>query len=217
MKLVCISDTHEMHGEIKELPEGDILIHAGDFTGRGSVPAIGKFNNWLGTIKHRYKNILVVAGNHDKLFESDPALAKSILTNATYLQDSGIEIDGVKFWGSPWTNIFSNWSFMDIDSRLKQYWDMIPNDTNVLITHGPPNGFMDEVMDFIGSKCEWEGRHTGSLELLKAIERVKPKVHIFGHIHEGYGTFNYGSIKLVNASTCDGFYRPYNSPIVVDL
>lgn len=97
MKLVCISDTHSMHWRIPEVPAGDVLIHAGDSLGQGTLENIEDFNDWLGTLPHRYK--IVVAGNHDSAFQDEPEQARRVLSNAIYLEDNGVEIDGVRFWG----------------------------------------------------------------------------------------------------------------------
>src|SRR5690554_1392960 len=103
MKLVCISDTHSLHHRIPEIPDGDALIHAGDCLGQGTLENIEELNEWLGTLPHRYK--IVIAGNHDWAFQETPELARQALTNAIYLEDSGVEIEGIRFWGSPWNRI----------------------------------------------------------------------------------------------------------------
>jgi predicted phosphohydrolase len=104
MRLVLISDTHQRHDRLV-VPDGDVLVHAGDFSTRGGVEEVARFNAWLGTLPHKHK--VVIAGNHDFLFEREPVLARSMLTNATYLEDSGVTIEGVRFWGSPWQPRFS--------------------------------------------------------------------------------------------------------------
>lgn len=211
MRLVCMSDTHTMHGRV-EVPEGDVLIHAGDFTKRGERQDIERFNAFLARQPHRHK--IVVAGNHDFMFEDNPSLARSLLTAATYLQDEAVVLDGVKFYGSPWQPRFFNWAFnLDRGAPLKEKWDLIPDDTGVLITHGPPHGY--------GDRCD-DGRSVGCEELRLALDRVRPWVHVYGHIHEGYGKrflrhANGAETILVNASSCDSHYRPRQAPIIVDL
>ena len=99
MKLVCISDTHSMHRSIQDIPDGDVLIHAGDSLGQGTLDNVVELNDWLGTLPHRYK--IVIAGNHDWVFQDSPEQAREALNHAIYLEDSGIEIEGVRFWGYP--------------------------------------------------------------------------------------------------------------------
>jgi len=110
MKLVCISDTHSLHWRMPDIPDGDVLIHAGDCLDQGTLENIEDLNNWLGTLPHRHK--IVIAGNHDWAFQETPELARQALTNAIYLEDSGVETEVVRFWGSPWTPTFMDWAFM---------------------------------------------------------------------------------------------------------
>ncbi|WP_193074581.1 metallophosphatase domain-containing protein [Pseudomonas sp. FME51] len=210
MKLVCISDTHSLHWGIPHIPDGDVLIHAGDSLGQGTLGNIEDLNNWLGTLPHRYK--IVIAGNHDWAFQDTPELARETLSNAIYLEDSGVEIEGVRFWGSPWTPAFMDWAFMlDRGQPLHDAWALIPEATDVLITHGPPQGFGDMVdIDMV---C----RNVGCRDLLERIDELSLKAVVFGHIHEGYGLYQRGHTKLVNASTCTERYEPYNPPVILDL
>lgn len=210
MRLVCISDTHSLHWKMPAIPDGDVLIHAGDCLGQGTLDNIDDLNRWLGTLPHRHK--LVIAGNHDWAFQHAPALARDSLSNAIYLEDSGIEIEGIRFWGSPWTPTFMDWAFMlDRGEPLFQKWKAIPTDTDVLITHGPPKGIGDLIA------AGFKHQNVGCLDLLKRIEELPLKAHIFGHIHEGYGEYTRGYTHLINASTCTGHYEPTNPPIVVDI
>ena len=207
MKLVLISDTHGRHRHFTT-PPGDILIFAGDMMTDGyRSREISDFNTWLGEQPQVKK--VVIAGNHDRLFESTTS-AQGVLTNAIYLENSEVEIDGLKFWGSPAQPEFYNWAFNykrgeDID----RIWRMIPDDTDVLITHGPPSGILDTVRP--GKE------HLGCGNLRAATVRVKPKLHVFGHIHGGYGEFDDGTTHFVNASLLSESYQPVNQPIVVDL
>jgi Icc-related predicted phosphoesterase len=199
MRLVIVSDTHGRHDLIDSLPEGDVLIHAGDFMNSGLYPEeIRSFNRWLGEqpIKHR----VVCGGNHDRLFQIAPPEARALLTNAAYLENTGVTIEGVSFWGSPYTPEFLNWAFMYPRGRASQYWDQIPENLDVLITHGPPYGILDQVAQ--------DGTHLGCEELLVAVEEKKPGVHIFGHIHGGAGTFDNGITRFVNAAFLNERYRP---------
>lgn len=210
MKIVCISDTHDNHEQVN-VPDGDILIHAGDFTCH-KEPIIQKtidFNNWLGKLPHKYK--VVIAGNHDTLFEKNPYLARSLITNAVYLEDSGITIDGLNIWGSPYTPFWADWAFnVKPFELLIDHWKLIPENTDVLITHGPPYGICD--LNVLGTHTV-EGSHCGDRFLLEEKMRLKLKLHVFGHIHEGYGKNGIN----VNAAQVDAFNNLKNKPIIIDL
>lgn len=207
MKIVCISDTHEHHERIA-VPEGDVLVHAGDFTWTGSEGSIKEFNEWLGTLPHKYK--IIIAGNHDWLFQREPERARALITNAHYLEDSEVTIEGVKFYGSPWQPEFHNWAFnLPRGSKdLADKWAAIPEDTDVLITHGPAA----EILDYTS-----RGMRVGCSALRYRVEQLKPKLHIFGHVHEGYGLLHSIHTKYVNASICTSDYAPTNEPIVMEL
>ncbi len=210
MKLVCISDTHSLHQRIPEIPDGDVLIHAGDCLGQGTMENIQEFNEWLGSLPHEHK--IVIAGNHDWAFQETPELAKAALTNAIYLEDSGVEIDGIRFWGSPWTPTFMDWAFMlDRGDPLYQKWKLIPDNTDVLITHGPPHGIGDQV------DLGFKSQNVGCIHLSDRVSQLSLKAHIFGHIHEGYGAYQRGNTRLINASSCNERYQPNNPPIVLGL
>ncbi len=146
MRLVCISDTHSQHDDIDLIPDGDVLIHAGDCLGRGSIFELEDFDYWLGELPHPTK--ILIAGNHDWCFQTRPNEARKLVTNAIYLEDSGVTIGGLKFWGSPITPTFRNWAFnRDRGPDIAKHWDLIPDDTDVLVTHGPPEGIFDTVIE----------------------------------------------------------------------
>jgi len=206
MKIVIVSDTHGMHDEI-DIPDGDVLIHAGDFTQNGKLKQVVRFNEFLGKLNHRHK--LVIAGNHEYCFEKAPLESQNLLTNCTYLQDSTAVIEGVKFYGSPWQPWFLDWAFnLERGEEIRDKWRLIDCDTDILITHGPPEGHGDKI---------YSGEAVGCEELIKVVESIKPKYHIFGHIHEGYGVTQNDDTKFINASTCDLHYNPVNEPIVIEL
>ena len=210
MRVVCISDTHERHRSLN-LPEGDLLIHAGDITYSGEAHAIKDFLDWFEVQPHPHK--VFIAGNHDFLFESihrvmghhcDFEKAK-----ITYLNDSRAEIDGLKIWGSPWTPTFGSWAFMkNRGDEIAEVWNKIPYDTDILITHGPPKGVLDMTP---------RGQEAGCWDLMAKVRLIKPKLHVFGHIHGGYGIQEKWGTKFVNASICDEDYDATHSPIVVDI
>lgn len=206
MRIVCLSDTHGLHSSMN-VPDADVLIHAGDLTRFGNLEDIQHFSVWLDGLPHRHK--LVIAGNHDRLFESNPHIAELSLGNVTYLRDSGVTIDGVRFYGSPWQPEFYNWAFnLPRGKALAEKWDDIPSDTDILITHGPPAGILDRTKD---------GNQAGCEDLLKRIRELNLKLHVFGHIHEGYGQEKKGNTLFVNAAMCDRLYKAVNFPVVVDL
>jgi len=200
MRLVITSDTHGREDLIRSLPEGDVFVHAGDLMNSGLYPEeIISFSRWLGKLPIERR--VVCGGNHDRLFQNMPEFARKYLTNATYLENTGVKIDGVSFWGSPYTPEFLNWAFMyPRGGAARQYWDQIPYDLDVLITHGPPFGILDQTEE--GSP------HLGCEELLRAVEEKKPKVHIFGHIHGGAGSFDSGTTRFVNAAFLNERYQP---------
>ena len=200
MRLVIISDTHGKHNLIGSLPEGDVLVHAGDFMDSGLYEdEILSFNIWLG--EQAIKQRVVCGGNHDRLFQRAPQQARALLTNATYLENSGVTIAGISFWASPYTPEFLNWAFMHPrGAAAKQYWDQIPYDLDVLITMVPPFGILDQTAG--GSQ------HLGCEELLKAVEKKKPKLYVFGHIHGGAGTYDNGVTQFVNAAFLNERYNP---------
>lgn len=205
MRIVCISDTHGQHGQLR-IPEGDLLVCTGDFTRRGRRAEVTDFNDWLGSLPHRHK--VIVAGNHDFLFEQMPD-ARSLLSCAIYLQDEACSLHGLRIYGSPWQPRFFDWAFnADRGAPLRQIWAQIPSGTDVLLTHGPPHGILDTTV---------RGQSVGCEELTLAIQRVRPKLHVFGHIHESYGQLVRDGTHYVNASSCNLQYLPIHPPIVVDL
>ena len=144
MRLVSVSDTHSLHSRIPAIPDGDVLIHAGGCLGTDTLGEVADLNDWLGTLPHQHK--IVIAGNHDAASQETPNLARRALTNAIFLEDNGVEIESIRFWGSPWAPTFRTWVFMlKRDEPLFQKWQLIPEDTDVLITDGPPKGMGDEV------------------------------------------------------------------------
>jgi len=217
MKLVLISDTHTYHSHVP-LPEGDVLIHAGDATWRGTLPELTPFLNWFGKQPHKHK--ILIAGNHDHLFQKEPSLARNLIpNNVTYLEDSGVTINGVNFWGSPWQPWFHNWAFnLERGPEIRKKWKMIPDDTHVLITHGPPMGILDEVASFHNNSMVLE--HVGCEELRDRIKQMAHlKLSVFGHIHEAHGIMSVNGTTFVNASICDHSYNVDNlrPPMVVDI
>ena len=206
MKIVAISDTHGLHDSI-EIPDGNLLVHAGDLTRHGTLEDVIDFNNFLAALPHARK--IVIAGNHDFCFEENRKACEKALTHCIYLQDQEVTIDGIRFYGSPWQPWFYDWAFnLERGLEIRTKWDLIPEGTDILITHGPPCGIGDLTA---------RGDKAGCQDLLEVVEKIKPAFHIFGHIHEGFGITSNGATTFINASCCDQLYRPVNSPVVYEF
>jgi predicted phosphodiesterase len=209
---------------INTVPDGDVLIHCGDVCNRGSSYEFLDFLKWFSEFPHETK--IFIAGNHDfalhnKSDEVKHALANLELsgTSIHYLEDSGITIQNgdeppVNFWGTPWTPEFYNWAFMKSRGEdIAEVWAKVPDDTHVLITHGPPmtHTFLDyTVYDHINVGCEEQAK--------RILELKDLKINCFGHIHEGYGlTETPDGVQLINASVCTLRYQPWNKPIEIEI
>lgn len=235
VRFVCISDTHRKLFVIADrIPDGDVLLHAGDFSNVGLPTDVKEFNDILGRLPHKHK--IVIAGNHDITFDEEMlqtdinlrrfgldvekvksdltskgvSSVKDLLTNCVYLEDAGVELYGIKIYGSPWQPVFCDWGFnLERGKPCLDKWNLIPCDTDILITHGPPLGH--------GDKC-FDGIRAGCVDLLNTIQqRVQPKYHVFGHIHEDYGCTSDGITTYINASTCTLEYKPTHPPVVFDF
>jgi len=188
LQIVLLSDTHELFREV-DVPDGDILLCAGDWTMQSrSLRSIVDFNKWLGELPHRHK--IGVPGNHETYLQTDPA-NRSLVTNAILLINEGVEIEGLRIWGSPVTPVGPAFAMGSAEERRRLY-TTIPAETEVLITHGPPYGILDSSPDF--------RIHGGDRELYDAVRRVKPLLHVFGHIHGGHGIFATEVTTFVNAA-----------------
>lgn len=212
MKVVAISDTHGLHRASQfrpgiVVPDGDVLVHAGDST-HGKKDQFLDVLAWMADQKPKHK--IIIPGNHDEWIEVCPEEAKRAAKQfgVNLLIDEELTIGGVKFYGSPWTPKFYNWSYMIPRGGLTPLWRLIPWDTNILVTHGPPYGHGDLAPG---------NRHVGCLELLEKILELKNlRAHVFGHIHEGYGVTHSDVIEgvaFVNAASCNGSYD-LNPPVV---
>ncbi len=222
-KIVILSDTHGMHRQLTHiLPDADIIVHAGDFANRGSMEECMKALGWFNALPYKYR--ICIAGNHDLFmdvdhldFPSTPSAIDAILPKAEgffYLNDSGCEVEGIKFWGSPVQPEFFNWGFNRMRGpQIQEHWDKIPEGTDVLITHGPAYGFVDECPDFTNPKATVR---VGCANLAKTIAKIKPKLHICGHVHWSYGHAYTKDTLYVNGSICTERYAPTNKPIMVD-
>ena len=192
MRVVAVADTHLYHHEL-QLPDGDVFVHAGDLCRSGDLAELREAADWLKSLPHRHK--VVIAGNHDWAFVREPDLAREVLADAgvVYLQDSGVTIDGVRFWGSPWQPEFNDWAFnLPRGRALAAKWALIPTDLDVLVTHAPPSG--------IGDRGPVPGR-LGCEDLLDRVLSIRPKVHLFGHIHQDGGAWEIGPTLFANVTT----------------
>ena len=236
MRIVCISDTHSLHKLMEhELPKGDVLIHSGDISNKGGEVDVTNFIYWFQNIQG-FDTKIFIAGNHDFCFErvnqphhkGDYDWLKNLMvpenlaqSDVYYLEDDFMIIERpefsrpIKIYGSPWQPNFYDWAFNlpRMGEEMKSKWDMIPDDTDVLITHGPPN----EIRDFVSN---WrQGDMNVGCELLRyqLDNRIKPALHVFGHIHGAYGGVQKNDTLYINAATCNDRYVPSNKPIIVDL
>ncbi len=218
MKVVCVSDTHGRHREVT-VPPGDLLVHAGDVTRHGTEREAADFAAWLSGLPHPAK--VVVGGNHDGWLEREPAAARRMLAPAAYLVDEGVTVAGLRVWGSPWQPWFLAGAFnLPRGRRLRERWDLIPEGTGLLVTHAPPGGVRDQVtwwLPLAVSVASGRGGRAGCDDLREAVARVAPRLHVFGHIHEGYGLETRGATTYVNASACDTAFRAVNAPVVVEI
>lgn len=220
MIIDCISD---LHGSYPKLPGGDILIIAGDLTGSDRQVQYLQFREWV--LNQDYQKRILVAGNHDGCIENGKFYFNEDWLGVDYLCDSGTEYMGYKIWGSPWTKYFEgmNPNCMAFTCRsedeLNKYWQLIPNDTDILVTHSPHYGMLDRTIS---------EEHVGSKSLLsRTINLPNLKLHVFGHIHEGYGIYDIRHVQemlgdplvpvKVNSSHMNECYEPVNEYIRVNL
>jgi Icc-related predicted phosphoesterase len=230
MRITFISDTHTKHNQItSDLLGGDLLIHAGDMSSMGYKHEIQNFCKWFDSINNYYHKVFI-AGNHDWGFidqikftissEAEiPESTQQILNSYKtfdYLFDEEIEVGEsidtlIKIYGSPWQPEFYNWAFNlpKKGEALKAAWEKIPNGTDILITHGPAFGFVDTVYNR-------PAEHLGCELLAERISIIKPKIHVCGHIHTGYGHFFDGTTHFINASVLNERYEYTQKPLTAD-
>jgi len=222
MKIVFISDTHCQHTDVrlnvrlqslyKEDPK-TVLVHCGDVSSRGYRWEVEGFIKWFSNLPFEHK--IFIAGNHDFIFEEKPQEIERMLAEnpgAVYLEDSGVEIEGIKFWGSPVQPRFFDWAF-NRDEDIIDHWNLIPPDIDVLITHGPPYGILDWT--------KRDNKSVGCPRLLEKIDQMNLKAHAFGHIHESFGIEEGPGLlartKFINASYLDLRYDPVHDPIIIEI
>jgi Icc-related predicted phosphoesterase len=214
MKIVFISDTHGKHDILTSkaynniLGEGFCLVHAGDCTNVGKTHEIKEFLDWFSNTPFTHK--IFIAGNHDFGFEKNHDIAPEYKEKGVhYLFDSSVEIEGIKFYGSPWQPEFYDWAFnLPRGEKLAEKWSKIPDDSDIVITHGPAYGMVDNTIS---------GMNVGCHDLFHRLMKVQPKIHVCGHIHWSYGQKSFNGIEFLNASTLNERYEYENKPIVIDF
>jgi Icc-related predicted phosphoesterase len=208
VKIICLSDTHGYHDEVV-IPDGDILIHCGDYSARGSLKDITKFALWLGTLPHKHK--IIISGNHDIYADGNRQIVETIFAeqDAVYLENELYCIEGLQIYGSPITPQFCSWAFMrKRGNEIAQIWQDIPKNLDILVTHGPPYGILDTNRRHMQCGC-WD--------LGKRITERKPKYHLFGHLHEAYGQKQVGDTLHINCSVLDDYYDLVNPPVILEI
>ena len=205
MRIVCIADTHGLHRQLN-VPNGDLLIHAGDFTLNSKPPSIvSDFDAWLGSLPHPHK--VVIPGNHEFILEEPRN--RGAITNASLLIDSGLEIEGLRIWGSPLTPLYGGAFGKSNPEDRKRLWAKILDGLDILVTHTPPFAILDH-----GGSAE---RREGCPQLLEAVFRAFPRLHVFGHVHAGYGTLRTSDTLFVNASLMGEDGSLGRKPVVIDF
>lgn len=206
--------TSDFHGCLPEIENCDILFICGDICPFWNHDILyqklwlgTEFSNWVWELHDRNIKILLIAGNHDNIFEKTPLLIPKL--PVYYLENSGVELNGLKIWGSPYSTKFGNWSFMDTNTNLTKIWKKIPENTDILLTHGPPYGILDWTV--------YGNEHAGSQSLKDRVFEIKPKIHAFGHIHEGNGVYNSDGVMFINASHMNIYYKAVNKPYYLEL
>jgi Icc-related predicted phosphoesterase len=212
MLITFISDTHNKHNSLKnELISGDIIIHSGDISSFGRKHEIENFLEWFSSLSYKYK--IFIAGNHDWGFQNNKGEIQKILNlyqDVIYLEDSMVNVNGIKIYGSPWQPEFCNWAFNLPRNgiELEKVWDKIPADLDILVTHGPAYGYLDQVIG--------RNEHLGCELLSKRIMEVKPKIHCFGHIHSANGFLDVNGVNFINSSILGESYFYDYLPINVE-
>jgi predicted phosphohydrolase len=204
VRIVAVADTHLFHADLR-VPEGDVLVHAGDLCRGGDMDELAQAAAWLNALPHPTK--IVVPGNHDWAFARDRRLARALFdASVIHLEDEGTTIAGMRFWGSPWQPEFHGWAFnLPRGGPLKEKWALIPDRLDVLITHGPPMG--------IGDHSAIGQTRVGCADLLSRVREARPRVHLFGHIHEDGGAWTIGETLFANVTT----WECERAPTVIDL
>ena len=194
--IVCVSDTHSSHDNLK-VPGGNILLHAGDLTTQGNLSQIERVNAFWGSQPHKHK--IFIAGNHDRELQCSPELSHPLLKDVTYIENQLIDVEGLRIYGSPLMVHASHRAFCVSDEERKRRWSEVPDELDILLTHCPPFGILDENGAGVSIGCPF---------LLERVMQIKPRLHVFGHVHEGNGRVDREGISFINAAIGSGYTRP---------
>jgi Icc-related predicted phosphoesterase len=190
MRVVAVADTH-LFTEDLVVPAGDLFVHAGDMCRGGTLDELERATAWIRSLPHRHK--VIVAGNHDRAFETDADAARALVADFTYLQDTEVTIEGLRIYGSPWQPAYNDWAFnLPRGASLAKVWSCIPHGLDILVTHGPPAG--------IGDRSGMDAR-AGCADLFRRVREVTPRLHLFGHIHQDGGLWQEGKTTFANVTT----------------
>ncbi len=210
MIIVALSDTHGNHRSV-DVPPGDIIIHCGDITRKSNLSEVTDFIEWFAGLDFKYK--ILVAGNHDRFIrKKKPEFLELISSHKiSYLENSSIQINGYSIFGSPFSlNYGGLGAFTYFESpEAERIWNLIPENISILVTHAPPKGFRDY--------SKTENKHAGCQVLRERVLSVKPRYHIFGHIHESYGIDAHEDSVFINASLSNGSGEIVNKPVVIEF
>jgi predicted phosphohydrolase len=202
VRIVAVADTHLFHADL-DVPDGDVFVHAGDLCRGGDLDELREAVAWIAALPHRHK--VIVAGNHDWAFAREPAVARAAIAGAIYLEDAETTIDGLRFYGSPWQPEFNDWAFnLPRGPRLAEVWSKIPTGIDVLVTHSPPAGFGDRSP---------VGDRAGCADLRRRLAVVRPRLHLFGHIHQDGGLWQHDGTVHANVTT----WECERAPTVIDI
>lgn len=211
IRIVHISDTHQ---EFVKIPECDLVIHSGDYsfgpkndTLRNRLNELANLNNYFGGKQFEDVEVILVPGNHDWIFETDELIARQVLSNCTVLIDEEVTAKGLTIYGTPSQPPFCDWAFNHDTELRNEKYNAIPDHTDILVTHCPPYGVLDHCRN----------GHVGCEMLMQRIKEVSPKLHCFGHIHEGYGQVKVFDTIFSNGSIMDGFYDNKNKPRIIEI
>lgn len=221
MKIACVSDLHE---NLIDIPECDILLIAGDITFGLYNDLVAqqkfmytKFKAWLNEIPA--KHVVCIAGNHDQNIEQW-GWPKHADLRCHYLEDSGVQLEGLRIWGTPWQPYFFNWAFnapeVQGERFLKSKFDLIPGDTDILICHGPPYGYGDRV----GDQRDLSAQRVGSRALTAALHLIEPRLMVCGHVHAGTGDYRLhgkNNVRIINAAIVNEHYKVKRGPFLLNL
>jgi len=202
MNVMFISDSCGQHDALM-LPWGNMIIHAGNITRNGTRSEVVDFLQWFAHLNYQHK--IFIAGTDDHFFEKEPkAVRRLIPAGVIYLEESGVEIGGLKIWGSPYNSYNHGSAFGKTEEKIVGHWEKIPDDSNMLVIHSPAYGVLDK---------NAKGEHEGSKDLLRKLVKVEPRYFICGHRQSTHGyEYRYG-IHFINASVTNDEFKITHKPV----